>query len=165
MAKGRAHDRLNLLIGSVCSGVLIGIEKNWPITFGFVLGFLLSTLVLSPDLDLGPKKRAGIFRIILYPYSVFFKHRGYSHSLLFGTLTRVFYGIAVVLFIIFCSHKMGYLKVNALQSVELIVNYLKNYNYDLSTYKLLTWTFLGMFLADLLHISIDLISSRFKRLF
>lgn len=165
MAKGTTHDRINLLTGAVLTGILIGFEKSWIIVAGFVAGFLLSTLILSPDLDLGPKKRAGVLRIFLYPYSLFFAHRGRSHSFLFGTLTRIFYGFFVFIVINTISHQMGYIEHNVFESLEFLTSYIEGYNYQLLSYKLLTWTFLGMFLADSLHIFADRIYSRFKRLF
>lgn len=166
MARGKTHDRINLIIGSVFTGALIGLERNYLVVAGFVAGFLLSTLVVSPDLDIGPKKRTRWLQFFLYPYSIFFRHRGHSHSILFGTLTRVLYGILVFFAIVFILSKMGYIPIGAKDFFHIALDFLLSYDYSLVSYKFLTWTYLGMFLADLLHIFIDRISSawgRFRR--
>ena len=164
MAQGRTHDRINLIIGSIATGLLIGFEKNILIVTGFVFGFLLATLVLSPDLDIGPKKRTRLLQYFLYPYAIFFKHRGHSHSLLFGTLTRVLYGLLVLFLITFILNKMNYIQFGPSDFISNIFRFLSNYDYQLTSYKFLTWTYIGMFLADMLHIFIDSISTRWQKI-
>ncbi len=65
----------------------------------FTVGYLFSLFFISPDLDLArceARRRWGPFGIIWFPYDKLFRHRGISHSLLFGTATRLIY-LAVIL--------------------------------------------------------------------
>lgn len=168
MARGKTHDRVNLICGSIVTGGLIGFERNLLIIIGFIVGFLISTLVISPDLDIGPKKRTKWLQIFLYPYSIFFQHRGYSHSILFGTLTRIIYGLIVFLLIVFSLKRMDYIDYGEEAFLSSLWHFLREFDYSLIPYKFLSWTFFGMFLADILHIILDKISSkwgRFKRKF
>lgn len=165
MAKGKNHDRWNLLIGGVLSGALLGVTLKWPLFIAFNLGWMLSTFILSPDLDTMPKKRAGILRFFLYPYSLLFKHRGLSHSVLFGTLTRVFYGVLAFFLCIFVLYKMQYISLNPQHLGKSLWIYLLNYDLKQTSYLILTWVFIGMLGADLSHIFLDKVSSSLKNLF
>ena len=95
MANGKAHDRFNIFIGTFIVAVMFATKMDFAIILSFTAAYLFSTLILSPDIDLGPKKRAGLLRPLIYPYSMFFKHRGFSHHLILGTLSRVIYGVIV----------------------------------------------------------------------
>lgn len=56
--------------------------------------YLFSSLFFSPDLDLrrnSSRRRWGPLGFIWTPYTKVFKHRGVSHSLVFGTMTRLLY--------------------------------------------------------------------------
>lgn len=60
----------------------------------FIGAYLFSSLLLSPDLDLrqnSARRRWGLLGLVWLPYTKIFKHRGVSHNLLFGTLTRLGY--------------------------------------------------------------------------
>lgn len=64
--------------------------------------YLAGSLFLSPDLDLyhsRPARRWGILRVLWWPYARLFRHRGLSHHLVLGPLTRLLYlgGILVLL--------------------------------------------------------------------
>ncbi|MEQ8821812.1 MAG: DUF2227 family putative metal-binding protein [Sumerlaeia bacterium] len=61
----------------------------WP---GLIAGYLFGLFFISPDLDLPNsfvRSRWGPLGFIWDPYMILFKHRGMSHSFLFGTLTRL----------------------------------------------------------------------------
>lgn len=163
MARGKTHDRINLLVGSIVTGVLIGLERNTLVVAGFVFGFLVSTLIISPDLDLGPKKRTRWLQFFLYPYAIFFKHRGSSHSLLFGTLTRITYGVVVFLIMTFVLSEMKYIEFGAMDILHWALVFIRGYDYSLVEYKFFTWIYMGMLLADMLHICVDGISTRWNR--
>ena len=60
----------------------------------FGIAYLFSCLWLSPDLDLArssPQNRWGPLRVLWRPYARLFRHRGLSHNLLFGPLSRIAY--------------------------------------------------------------------------
>lgn len=164
MANGKTHDRINLIVGTVSSGVLLGLGQNPYVTGSFIFGWLVSTLIFSPDSDLMPKARTGPLRFFLYPYSVFFKHRGLSHSFLFGTLTRFIYGLLMLGLLTYVLSEMGKISVSPKQYFSFLYLWFANYNYDLVQYQMLTWLFGGAFLADLCHVFTDVISSGLKKL-
>ena len=73
-------------------GAILGVP--WEELVIFTLSYVAASLFLSPDLDLersDTARRWGALRILWIPYSKVFKHRGLSHSILFGPLTRVLY--------------------------------------------------------------------------
>jgi uncharacterized metal-binding protein len=56
--------------------------------------YLFSSFFLSPDLDLrhnSARRRWGPLGFIWTPYTIVFKHRGMSHSVILGTMTRLIY--------------------------------------------------------------------------
>ncbi len=60
----------------------------------FSLAYVGGSLFLSPDLDLegsAPARRWGPFRLLWKPYAALFRHRGLSHSPIWGPLTRFAY--------------------------------------------------------------------------
>lgn len=165
MALGRSHDKLNLFFGAILMGVLINFNQNLEELSLFALGFVFSTFFFSPDLDIGPKKRAKWLGLFLYPYSFFFKHRGMSHSILLGTLTRVTYLILIFFFVYLIFFRMGDVTKHPLDIFYGFKNFLINYNLEQRVYRNLTYLFGGMFVADIFHILVDKVSSLLKRIF
>lgn len=164
MAKGKTHDKFNLFCGMVATGSLIGLGIA-PLIWGtFIFGWLFATLVFSPDTDLMPKKRTGFLQFFLYPYSILFRHRGLSHGLLTGTLTRVVYGLVLGGFLVFVLSKMGYLDFEASGYWRGLWDFARHYSYQQPAYRALTWLYLGMAGADACHILIDWLSGLFGRL-
>jgi len=94
MPSGRVHltVELALLPGWVAAGAWLGVGER-ELT-AFTLSYTCASLLLSPDLDLArsaPARRWGALRILWTPYALLFRHRGLSHSLLLGPLTRLLY--------------------------------------------------------------------------
>lgn len=95
MPSGKTHAQFELLALPV---IWIGFYY-WntlsPLEAGiFSLAYLFSSRFLSPDLDLkanSARKRWGPLGFIWGPYARAFKHRGASHSLVVGPLTRLVY--------------------------------------------------------------------------
>lgn len=105
MPSGKTHQNLEFffLPAVVAGGIYVdqnifSIEKScFPL---FVGAYLFSTLFLSPDLDLrkcDSRKNWGALGILWEPYSRLFAHRGLSHSLIWGTSTRIIYLLALSL--------------------------------------------------------------------
>lgn len=73
----------------------------------FIAAFLYTTFFMSPDLDLVHNIRIrsirGFFSLPFRAYSYVFKHRGISHSFIFGSATRILWlmGIALMIFFLF----------------------------------------------------------------
>lgn len=100
MPSGKTHLRIELLLLPVWIAVGLVAERYKIIAFGwegiaiFAGAYLFSSLLLSPDLDLRhnrSRRRWGPLGFIWIPYTKIFKHRGVSHSVLLGTLTRLGY--------------------------------------------------------------------------
>ena len=160
LAKGSTHDKFNLVIGSVIAGIMVGTSFIWQITLSFIVGWLLATFVLTPDLDSGPKQRRSFISIILYPYSVMFKHRGVSHNFFLGTLTRVIY---IYFLFILVTLILAYFSI--IPTTKNYLDLIISYDYEKINYLVLTWIFVGMFLADTCHIVLDRLTSLKKSFF
>lgn len=99
MPSGTTHRRvelgaLPLFLGGLVYGDVASIAEIGL----FAAAYVVSSLLLSPDLDLkanGARKRWGPLGFIWGPYAHAFRHRGASHSLVLGPLTRLAY-LAIV---------------------------------------------------------------------
>ncbi|MCB9062318.1 MAG: DUF2227 family putative metal-binding protein [Halobacteriovoraceae bacterium] len=166
MANGKTHDKFSLFIGAICTGILLGLERSINLVLAFTAGWLFATLIFSPDTDVMPKKRTHVLRFILYPYSIMFKHRGISHMIFWGTLSRILYGVVFFGVMTFILNKMGYIEQSAEKYMASLWKFLKNFDYSEEKYKLIVWPYIGMLLADLCHIFLDQITdfrNRFLR--
>ncbi|RLA62771.1 MAG: hypothetical protein DRQ88_01825 [Epsilonproteobacteria bacterium] len=163
MASGKVHDIINLIVGGFLSGVVFISLNSFLGGIFFLLGWLFATFIFGPDTDLMPKKRAGIFRIFLYPYSWIFKHRGASHHILFGTLTRVIYLIVMGGLLVSIINSFFYPELSLANYGKALISFFWNYNLDLPLYKGLTWFYIGVFLADASHVFVDHFSTYLKR--
>jgi len=98
MPSGRTHDLITYAVSPVA---FAGAMMYWghPLVALIAAGAtIFAGLMFGPDLDLYSKqyKRWGPLRFIWYPYMVALSHRSrLSHGILFSTLFRVLYFIAV----------------------------------------------------------------------
>jgi uncharacterized metal-binding protein len=104
MPSGKTHLRIELFLLPIFATLFyLFVNTSWAAVALFAGAYLFSSLMLSPDLDLRynhTRRRWGLLGFIWIPYTKIFKHRGVSHSLLFGTLTRLGYlGLLAVLII------------------------------------------------------------------
>lgn len=101
MPSGKTHLRIELFLLPLWGALFFFVAErsqliplNWELGAVFVGAYLFSSLLLSPDLDLRynrSRRRWGPLGFLWIPYTKIFKHRGVSHSLLLGTLTRLGY--------------------------------------------------------------------------
>ncbi len=107
--------------------------------------FLYATLFMSPDVDLAKKIKLfsirGFFTLPFRSYSKIFKHRGISHSLFFGTLTRI-------LWLCLWGFALAFLLDYAIEKKP-IVEFVLSYKLEF------LWGFSAIFLADLCHLVLD----------
>jgi uncharacterized metal-binding protein len=110
--------------------------------------YLFSSLFFSPDLDLrrnSSRRRWGPLGFIWTPYTKVFKHRGVSHSLVFGTMTRLLYLTAlsglVLMGLLYAGMAMPHLKVPP---------------------RLLLIAYAGLAIPNILHATLDRLVSAFK---
>jgi uncharacterized metal-binding protein len=132
----------------------------------FSVGYVLGTFLLSPGLDLKHSKlskRWKALKILWLPYQKKSKHRGISHMPILGTFTRLLYIFLIItalyyLLYFFLSFywQEGAQKISQLNPLILV---------EELAYK--EWTFyaiLGLIASELIHISLDLLWSFWKRI-
>lgn len=112
MPSGETHLKLELILlpGFLVAFYLLNPNLNLESLLLFGGTYLLSSLLLSPDLDLRVNKsrrRWGPLRFIWFPYTKIFKHRGLSHSLLFGPFTRLAYLAVIIALLLFFLSFLG----------------------------------------------------------
>ncbi|OGN66749.1 MAG: hypothetical protein A2888_02825 [Chlamydiae bacterium RIFCSPLOWO2_01_FULL_28_7] len=103
---------------------------------------------MNPDMDLANKIKLfslrGILTLPFRGYSLIFKHRGISHSPIFGTFTRICYlggFFYLLIFFLDAPHINKTIFFNILKSQSFL------------------YGFFGIFFADLSHLVLDKISS------
>ena len=108
----------------------------------FSLSYLFATFFLSPDLDIEskPYKRWGILRLILWPYKVILKHRGFSHNTIIGPFSIVL-NLAIIV--------IPFLLLAGVQLQKIPLNYV-------------AVTILGMVMSMEVHIISDCLVSKFN---
>ena len=95
----RQHCIANLSVGTLLSVSLGAWDLGFKFQMIFAGAFLVSTFFLSPDLDLfhsAPNRNWKFLRIVWWPYSKLFRHRGWSHMPGIGACTRIAYLLAWV---------------------------------------------------------------------
>ncbi len=107
MPSGKKHITINWLILAILNILIFIFYSDISIKHYvfFNISFLLVSYYISPDLDIDSSvyRRWGIMRWIWYPYREIMKHRGLSHSIVFGPLSIILnlalYILPVILFI------------------------------------------------------------------
>jgi len=126
-----------LLLGGVYYLFDMGVNSNMVMVFA--ASYVFSLLMLSPDLDVNrgsaSLRRWGPFGFLWYPYKELFRHRGMSHNLLLGPLTRLLY-FGLLVWVIFSAVNVG-IKLPALQK-EVVLAFVA-----------------GIWLPDVLHCLLD----------
>jgi len=149
MASYKTHSTFNIFLAlpALLVGIYYFIHPPYALLVTFIATFAYCTLFMNPDLDLAHNiKLLSIRGILTLPfrlYSLVFKHRGISHSLIFGSLTRIIWlaGMALLVF---------YLVYKALPSTH---NFYAYYKY----YKFYIWyAAAGICLADWSHLLLDI---------
>lgn len=163
MAQGKWHDRFSIVIGAVFTGLSFAFFGMIE-AISFTVGHLFATLMFSPDTDIMPKKRSGPLQFLLYPYSILFKHRGLSHSLILGTFSRIIYGLMMAALVFYVLNRMGHTEISEKDVWQSLLTFFTHYQYSHFEYKVITWIIIGMFSADLAHIFVDNVSSGLKKL-
>ncbi|AAC07885.1 putative protein [Aquifex aeolicus VF5] len=138
------------------------VPQDYRIPFG--IGYLLGTFFLSPDLDLHfskPSQRWKFLKFLWFPFWVFSRHRGITHVPFLGTLVKLFYLIFIFFFLYFAV--LGVLSILGFAPKELLsFDPFAFINEFLKSEKGFFFI-LGLIVADLLHIVLDIVSSFIKR--
>ncbi len=148
MSNFKTHTRINLILAlPLLLGGAYYFFSPKPIelvTFGCC--FIYGTLFMSPDVDLASQIKLfsirGLFTLPFRSYALFFRHRGLSHSLIFGTLTRVIWlGLHALLF----AYLVYQIQPDK-QTFWKFIQYYKAY---------IIFGVSGLFLADTAHLAVD----------
>jgi uncharacterized metal-binding protein len=98
MPSGRTHLAIEagILSAFAVAGAVLVRKGSLPTEslLSFLGGFAFSMIFLTPDLDLvrsRPTRRWGRLSILWWPYAKIFRHRGVSHHIVWGPLTRIAY--------------------------------------------------------------------------
>ena len=144
----KTHAKLNILIVlPLVVGVCTYLQKvDNRLLPHFIVAFIYGTLFLGPDLDVADKIKLfsirGFFTFPFRFYAKVFRHRGISHSIFFGTLTRLAY-LSVIVTICCYIVDISYLNSKG------ILDFTQKYKSPMIT------IFTGLFLADFFHILLD----------
>lgn len=153
MASGRTHDIINL------TALPVFVYYLKPEDFlAFSSGYLIGTFLLSPDNDLyhsKPNKRWKFLRFIWLPYVKIFSHRGVSHLPILGLVFKLFY-LFLIFFIFYFFVQTFIFKESLNLNKEMIKEFLKS-PFVLSF-------FIGLIIAEFMHIITDIIYSAIKKL-
>jgi len=163
---GKTHDLLNIIfivfvfaIIAVYNIVISFDQDKVLVAFYIFIGsYIFSTFMLSPDLDLHKNRSKinwGILRWIWYPYSKIFKHRGISHSLIFGPITRIIYVYTMILLF-----QIAYFYISSRDFDDL--NFFIIDEDYLNTYNILSFI-LGIYLPSIIHTLSDRLYTSLKR--
>jgi uncharacterized metal-binding protein len=100
---------------------------------------------MNPDVDISDKNKLFSLKgLLTFPfrlYSKIFKHRGLSHSPIFGTMTRLLFLFILFLILLFLLNKT----ISSKDFLSFFLSY--------KTYILFALS--GIFLADLCHLLLD----------
>ena len=148
MSSGRTHRLVNvtalIVPGAVALAWFFGEEYSvgwWQSLAALGGGYLLSTIGINPDQDIARRtfaERQSFWGLFLYiwtlPYGILFKHRGISHEHVIGTITRVLI--------------MGLWIPPVVMLVAMEFDWVPVAHYS-------GWVFLGLTVADSMHIAAD----------
>ena len=149
MSNYKTHTKFNLFLAlpilAVSAYYLF--HPSWKCLALFSATYFYSTLFMSPDMDLAHQIRLWSIRGILTSpfrlYSKIFSHRGLSHSIVFGTLTRLLFLAALVLLVLFLINQ-------SIPNRDAFILMLRKHQAYFS------YGFAGVFLADVSHLLLDL---------
>jgi uncharacterized metal-binding protein len=118
------------------------------------ISFWGATFLLSPDLDIHSQvyNNFGPIKKLFLPYQKMFKHRGISHMVVIGTMSRVAY---VVLILVAGAYLVE-------QYTEVIVPWGDILPGVIEYHREGLWALSGVVLADLGHIMADRIPKRWR---
>lgn len=103
----KTHDKIGIGVTPVIAGASIYLGNTTEYTVLLVTGFILSTYLLSPDLDLNSRiyRRWGLLRFIWLPYQKVIHHRSWlSHSGPVSATIRLAYLLLLLTPVLYIAH-------------------------------------------------------------
>lgn len=150
MALYKTHSTFNIFVvlPLALTGIWFFLVPETKYMQVFAAAFIYATLFLGPDLDLAYhyklKSLRGILTLPFRPYARIFKHRGISHHIVFGTVSRMLWLTLIFLGISFiCSWDV----------MKIAYSLKKNLPY-------LFYGLGALFLADLSHLFLDFLYTK-----
>jgi uncharacterized metal-binding protein len=161
LASGRTHDIINLV---ALPPFLYYLHPSDFI--GFTSGYLVGTFFLSPDNDLYhsiPNKRWKFLKFIWKPYVKLFSHRGLSHMPILGIISKLLY-IFIVTAVFVLILKLIF-HFSFAEGEKFLDSSLENLNFkEIVLNSFSVSFFIGLILAEIVHITTDIFYSKLKRL-
>lgn len=99
MPSGKTHDAITVLLAVPTLAAAWLLTGSAALACAVTAATLFGGLMFGPDLDIQSRqyRRWGVFRFLWLPYKWTFRHRSrWSHGILFGTLIRIVYFVAVL---------------------------------------------------------------------
>jgi len=155
MANYIKHVRFNLFLALP---IILGLgyyflRPSYLLIITFAAVFSYSTLFMNPDLDVANQiKLFSIRGMLTFPfrsYAILFKHRGLSHNLILGSLTRIFWLAIWGIIIFWAIYKTFPTKISL-------------YRYYQQYHSFILYSLSAICLADWCHLLLD--SKVIKRL-
>lgn len=142
------HQRLcyEFLIGILTLYFII-IERNFLIPC-YIIGFILGTNVITPDLDTASTPYNN-HKSLWYIYKKLSKHRGKSHNIFLGLMSKLIYLTALLVALIYIYGLFLDDKMLLGKTIEKFLELLKMY------YIYIIYTLAGLFTANTSHIIQD----------
>jgi uncharacterized metal-binding protein len=168
MPSGRTHDFITLLLAAPTAAVAYYFTQDWTVTAIITGTMIFGGLMFGPDLDIQSRQytRWGPLRFLWWPYKVALPHRSrWSHGILFGTIIRIIYFLAVITIILAASlyirdayiHQqssgVGEVSSAFTRVWEIFAPIRRNY---------LIAAFIGLWIGATSHTAADLLGSFFK---
>lgn len=103
MPSGKTHDAITFILAAPTFAIAWGLSGSIALAMVVTCAMLFGGLMFGPDLDIQSRQytRWGVFRFLWLPYRKMFRHRSrWSHGIIFGTLIRVLYFVAVLAIIV-----------------------------------------------------------------
>src|SRR2546423_7427071 len=103
MPSGKTHDAITFILAAPTFAIAWGLSGSIALAMVATCAMLFGGLMFGPDLDIQSRQYArwGVFRFLWLPYRKMFRHRSrWSHGIIFGTLIRVLYFVAVLAIIV-----------------------------------------------------------------
>lgn len=160
MASGRTHEIINLV--ALPPIVYYLSPSDFPF---FIGGYLLGTFLLTPDVDIyhsKPVQRWRFLKFIWKPYTKLSKHRGISHIPFYGSLIKLIYLFSIFLFFyLVVLLTLNYFNIHITYLEQ--INDKNNIKYILLNIHTISF-FIGLIIAEFIHIVVDIIYSSLKKL-
>ncbi len=148
MASYKTHAKFNVMVTLpiVTAGLIYFFNPSIKYILTFIGSFIYGTYFMNPDLDLANQIKLfsirGLLTVPFRSYSLVFRHRGLSHSFLFGTISRIIWLIAYLII-------ASYLLLKVTPDRQSVAHYFYLYR------DYLVFVLGGLFIADTSHLLLD----------